>query len=143
MHCVKQDIDMKYVKLVHALRESAARIKDGAKYEWGHVGRCNCGHLIQSVCGLNDHEIYSAFHGEVTEWSEHANEYCNVTGKPLELVLSNLEEIGFSRNDVLHLENLSDKKVLDSLPKYRRHLRKNDAADVALYMETMAELLEK
>jgi hypothetical protein len=130
-------------KLASAFWESADRIKKGSKYEWGHVGRCNCGHLVQTVCDLSDHEIYNTFGRELTEWSEHANDYCEVTGKPLEMVFDQLSELGFSRRDVLNLERLSDKRVLSALPNGRRFLHRNEREDVVLYMETMASLIEK
>ena len=36
-------------RLIDALRATARRLEDGARYEWGHMGRCNCGHLAQTL----------------------------------------------------------------------------------------------
>lgn len=44
--------------------------------------------------------------------------------------------------DVIHLENLTDKQVLNRLPDERRHLRHNCREDVTLYLTMIAEMLE-
>jgi hypothetical protein len=59
-------------ELPMALRAGAKTIETGAKYEWGHVGRCNCGHLVQQLTGKNDREIFSSFDGQLCEWTESA-----------------------------------------------------------------------
>jgi hypothetical protein len=129
--------------LVNALRQSADRLRTGAPYEWGHVGRCNCGHLVQSVCELTDREIFRSFGRELDEWSEHAHDYCELTGLPVEGIFASLHEVGFSRDDVRLLEWLEDPAVLSRLPEGRRHLRRNDRDDVVLYMDTLAGVLEE
>jgi hypothetical protein len=129
--------------LVTALRQSADRLRQGGSYEWGHVGRCNCGHLVQSVCELTDREIFQSFGRELDEWSEHAHDYCQLTGLPVDGIFASLHEVGFSRDDVRLLEWLEDPAVLSRLPDGRRHLRRNDREDVVLYMDTMAGMLEE
>lgn len=130
-------------RLVSALRQSADRLRTGDAYEWGHVGRCNCGHLVQSVCELTDREISSSFGPQVDEWSEHARDYCELTGLPLDGIFASLANIGFGHEDVRKLEWLEDKEVLERLPEGRSYLRRNDRDDVVLYMDTMADLLEE
>jgi hypothetical protein len=44
-------------ELINALRETADRLEQGAHYEWGHMGRCNCGHLVQTLTWMSDYEI--------------------------------------------------------------------------------------
>jgi len=52
--------------------------------------------------------------------------------------------VGFSRRDVIHLENLSDKRVLQRLSNGSpRYLQRNNREHVTLYMRTMANLLEE
>ena len=130
-------------KLVAALRKSAHGIKSGERYEWGHVGRCNCGHLVQHVSQKSSSDIIKSFGPELDEWTELANDYCGTTGLPLEMLFDDLESVGFYPEDVRKLEYLNDEAVLARLPKERRHLRHNQREDVALYMETMAEMLEE
>src|SRR5689334_8057112 len=33
--------------LVIALRLTAERLDGGSTYQWGHLGMCNCGHLVE------------------------------------------------------------------------------------------------
>ena len=126
--------------LAEALRATADRIEAGARYEWGHVGRCNCGHLVQTLTELNDSEIYRIFGQELTEWSEHARGFCETGAGEVEQLFATLHEQGMDRDAILHLEYLSDPRVLRKLPAERRDLRRNQRADVALYMRTLAEV---
>ena len=130
-------------RLVLALRESADRLSTGSRYEWGHVGRCNCGHLAQSATGRSASQIIKTFGAQLDEWSEHANDYCGFTGFPVQVIFDDLADIGFYAEDVKNLEYLKDERVLRALPAEKRHLRHNCREDVALYMDTMASLLEE
>jgi hypothetical protein len=130
-------------ELINALRETAARLANGARYEWGHMGRCNCGHLVQTVTNMTDYEIVKTIDFELDEWTEHAQDYCEGTGHKVDDLFIILQNVGFSYQDVIHLENLSDQKVLDRLEGGRRYLRRNSVEDVTLYMSTMADLLEE
>ena len=130
-------------KLIKALRETAHRLSGGAKYEWGHMGRCNCGHLLQTVADMSAYEIVQTIDFALDEWTEYAQDYCPGTGQKVEDLFSTLQQVGFSRTDVIHLENLSDVRILDQLEGGRRYLRRNNVEDVTLYMKTMADMLEK
>jgi hypothetical protein len=129
--------------LVYALRETAARLENGARYEWGHMGRCNCGHLLQTITDMTDVEIVKSIDFELAEWSEYANDYCEGSGQKVEDLFASLRNVGFNHQDVIHLENLSDKKVLQRLGDNPTYLRRNNAAHVTLYMRTMADMLEE
>lgn len=128
--------------LIAALRETADRLDAGARYEWGHMGRCNCGHLVQTVTQLTDREIVRSIDHQLDEWTEHANDYCAGTGHKVEDLFAALDAIGFYADDVRHLEYLSDPRVLDRLPAASRHLRRNQAEDVCLYLRTLADTLD-
>lgn len=128
--------------LIDALRQTADRLDQGARYEWGHMGRCNCGHLVQTVTNLSDHEIVKSIDFELDEWTEHAKDYCAGTGHKVDDLFATLRNVGFTHQDVIHLENLSDRRVLARLGDGRRHLHRNSVPDVTLYMRTMADLLE-
>src|SRR3954471_1633378 len=103
-------------ELICALQTTARRLAEGAKYEWGHMGRCNCGHLLQTITGMSDYEIVKSIDFQLDEWTEHAQDYCERTGHKVEELFTTLAQVGFGRGDVIHLENLSDTRVLDYLP---------------------------
>jgi hypothetical protein len=132
------------LSLARALRETAQRLRDGARYEWGHVGRCNCGHLVQTLTELDDARILRSFRHDLTEWSELAQDYCSITGHEVDDLFRALFARGLTLDDVRHLEYLSDPAVLRRLPEDRRRdLRRNVRADVIAYMEAFAELIEE
>lgn len=130
-------------ELIDALRSTAQRLNEGAHYEWGHMGRCNCGHLIQTITHLSDREIVQAADHRLDEWTEHAKDYCDGTSHSLDTLFLTLQEMGFDYQDVIHLENLSDQHVLQRLDAERRYLRRNCREDVTLYMNTLASMLEE
>ena len=44
--------------LVDALRSTSKRLeRDDVEYQWGHMGQCNAGHLIQTLTGMSSFEI--------------------------------------------------------------------------------------
>lgn len=126
-------------EVIQALRSTAARIREGAHYEWGHAGSCNCGHLAQTVTQMSRAEIYRMVNGE---WSEHLNDYCPITGASLEDVAAQMIRFGFEPGELASLERLSDRRVLARIPG-RQHLRRNDAQDVVSYLEAWAGLMEQ
>lgn len=130
-------------ELIHSLIETVERLKDGARYEWGHMGRCNCGHLIQTVTDMSDYEIVRSIDFELDEWTEHAKLYCDGSGHKVDDIFHLLENIGFEYKDVVNLEYLSDPDVINALPVDRKYLQKNNVDDVILYMETLVDVLEK
>ena len=96
---------------------------------------------------MTDYEIAKSVDFELDEWTEYANDYCEGTGHKVEDLFSALLNVGFEREDVIHLENLSDRRVLQRVGERhgeeRRYLRRNDVDHVQLYMHTMADLLEE
>jgi hypothetical protein len=129
--------------IIRILRKTAQNLEDTDHYAWGHVGMCNCGHLIQSVTALSSQEIIRcAQQSYLDEWTEFANDYCPATGSLVDDLISALIREGFQLQDIHHLEYLSDKTVLNALPNGFRYLQRNNRYDVALYMRTWAALLE-
>ena len=129
--------------MVSLLRETAVRLDSGARYEWGHMGRCNCGHLVQTLTDLTDREIARSVDYQLDEWSEHAKDYCSETGSQVDDLFRALADIGFNHQDVMALEYLSDPRVLAALKPDRKKLRRNFAPDVSLYMRTLADILDR
>jgi hypothetical protein len=131
------------ILLIEALRETAARLRNGAAYSWGNHGACNCGNLTQVVTKLSKEEILAYAHTGIGEWTELAEDYCGVTNAPAGLLISKLQEIGLTPSDIHNLEYLEDKVVLQRLPGGFRWLKRNVREDVIVYFETYADLLEE
>ena len=129
-------------ELMTALRETANRLENGAFYAWGNHGGCNCGNLLQVVTQLSKEEILQYAHSGIGEWTELAEEYCGVTNAPVSLLLKKLQELGLTPTDIHNLEYLQDREVLNNLPNGFRWLKKNVRADVVVYFNTYANILE-
>ncbi|MBK8975514.1 MAG: hypothetical protein IPM29_06280 [Planctomycetes bacterium] len=126
--------------LSRALQITADRLAAGARYEWGHVGRCNCGHLVQTLTERSDVQILRAFGQELAEWSEHARARCAETSHDVEELFATLAAVGCDRRHVQGLEQLDHPDVLARLPAGERDLRRNERDDVVRYLRAFAEL---
>jgi hypothetical protein len=130
-------------QLIEKLREAAANIESGKDYNWGHIGKCNCGHLVQTLTEFTAKDIASIARANyVDEWTEFANDYCPINGVPIDKLTDILLSIGFELKDVHQLEYLSNPDVLKAIPGSPRKLEKGKPRDAALYMRTWAGLLE-
>ena len=107
------------------------------------MGQCNAGHLIQTLTGMSSFEIVESIDFQLDEWSEHATDYCSKTGCKVDDIFLTIEQHGMTHEDIVKLENLSDRKVLDNLTGGFRHLERNNRNDVIDYMNSFADLLEK
>lgn len=130
-------------KLIEKLRETAGNLESGANYSWGHVTRCNCGHLAQSILGRSSAEIHQAVRScGLDEWTEYANEYCPMSGAPVDEIIDALLAAGLELSDIHQLEYLSNRAVLNALPSGFCYLEKGNRHHSALYMRTWASVLE-
>ena len=130
--------------LIDALRQTSNRLLDDqVEYQWGHMGQCNAGHLIQTLTGLSSFEIVESIDFQLDEWSEHAIDYCSNTGCKVDDIFLTIEKHGMTHEDIVKLENLSDRKVLNNLDGGFRHLERNNRNHVIDYMNSFADLLEK
>ena len=129
------------IELMSALRKTAERVSTNVRYEWGHMAHCNCGHLVQTITNMSGREIACAVKQGLDEWTEHANDVCPMNGSVADL-FSALHHAGFSNQDIIHLEKLSDRKVLNKIGE-GTHLRKNDRNDLIAYLSTMADMMEE
>jgi len=130
--------------LIDALRQTSNRLLDDqVDYQWGHMGQCNAGHLIQTLTGLSSFEIVKSIDFQLDEWSEHAIDYCSNTGCKVDDIFLTIEKHGMTHEDIVKLENLSDRKVLNNLDGGFRHLERNNRNHVIDYMNSFADLLEK
>lgn len=131
------------IELISALRNTAARLRDGAHYAWGNHGACNCGNLLQTVTQLSKEEILQYAQTGIGEWTELAEDYCGITDAPVSLLVNKLANIGLTPVDIHNLEYLQDKAVLQNLPGGFRWLKRNVREDVIVYFETYAGMLEE
>ena len=141
-HTTNKDKSKRF--LIDALRQTSNRLLDDqVEYQWGHMGQCNAGHLIQTLTGLSSFEIVESIDFQLDEWSEHAIDYCSNTGCKVDDIFLTIEKHGMTHEDIVNLENLSDRKVLNNLDGGFRHLERNNRNDVIDYMNSFADLLEK
>jgi hypothetical protein len=130
--------------LIQAIRKTAKKLADSPQYQWGHMGSCNCGHLVQEVTHLSRTQIHEyAMRTRGGDWSEQAMDFCPTSGYLMDQVISIMLDAGMELADFKHLERLSDKEVLALLPEDTRHLRHNRREDVVKYMNAWADLLEE
>ena len=130
-------------ELIRALRENARRLENGADYAWGHHGACNCGNLLQVITRLSKEEIIRFGRTGVGEWTELAEDYCGVTNTRVDMLISELQNLGLTPTDIHNLEYLQDKSVLEKLPGGFRWLRRNVREDVVVYFQTFADIFEE
>ena len=130
-------------KLIHALKKTADDLKKGCKYEWGHMGRCNAGCVVQNLMGKTDKQVVEMVGFELDEWSEHAKDYCNQTNSGADKLFDSLKTFGLGYQDIMHIEYLSDPNVLSMMPEYGKRLKKNNPDDVGNYLLAFAKNLER
>ena len=129
--------------VVHTLRATAAKIESDTRYQWGHMGLCNCGFLAQEITKLTKTEIHTRAMQRHGDWTEQLNDYCPTSGLPMDQIIDELIAFGFSADDLRHLEKLSDGQILRSLPIHERNLHHNSKRDVVKYLRTWANLVEE
>ncbi len=127
-------------ELIGALRQTAERLSGDVSYQWGHMGMCNCGHLAQSITGLASAEIHQSALIREGDWEQQARDYCPTSGNLIDVVLAAIFQLGLTREDVRHLEKLSDPEVVRRIGRY---LRFNNRDDLVLYMRTWPDMLEE
>ncbi|MEM6456285.1 MAG: hypothetical protein AAF772_14415 [Acidobacteriota bacterium] len=130
--------------LIAALRHTARRLDDGAtRYRWTHMGACNCGHLAQTVTRLSAAEIHARALEKAGDWHQQVRDYCPTSGYPMDHVVGALLELGLTRDDLGHLERLSDARILRRLPDdVRRTIDPRSRDHAARYLRAWADQLE-
>ncbi len=131
------------LEVITAIRLAAGKLENSNNYQWGHMGVCNCGFLAQEVTKLSKQEIHRRAMMRHGDWSEQLNDYCSTSGLPMDETISELIAFGFDSDDLKHLEQLSDQKILLTLPFAERNLLFNIKEDVVKYMKTWANVLEE
>lgn len=127
--------------LIAALLVTAERIEAGSKYQWGHMGCCNCGHLAQTLTQHSRAQIHAAALERAGDWGEQSVEYCATSGYPLDHIITTMLDAGMSLEDLDQLERLSNPRVLARLPQERRWLTRHKREDALTYLRAWAALL--
>ena len=128
------------LKVIQALRETATQIATSGRYEWGHMGSCNCGHLAQNITSLTRSEIQQFALQKRGDWSEQVIDYCPTSGYPMDLIIGRMIEFGFTQSDLRQLENLSNPEILAKAGV--ASFNRNVMSDTVKYMNAWADLLE-
>ncbi|MCE2895469.1 MAG: hypothetical protein LW721_13605 [Flammeovirgaceae bacterium] len=130
------------IAVIDTLRATASKIESDTRYQWGHMGLCNCGFLAQEITKLSKSEIHTRAMQRHGDWTEQLNDYCPTSGLPMDQLIDELIAFGFTGDDLRHLEKLSDGQILRSLPIHERNLHYNIKKDVVKYLRTWANLVE-
>ncbi|MCS5489572.1 hypothetical protein [Algoriphagus limi] len=131
-------------ELIAAIERTAKKLKEGAAYQWGHMGACNCGNLAQELTPFSKAEIHRYAMERSGDWNDQILEFCPSSGYPLDLVIERMLDFGVTLEDLRHLERLSSPEVLAVMPLKRRNsLSHNKKDDVIYYLETWAKMLRE
>jgi hypothetical protein len=135
-------------RLIRALLVTAARLRDGARYQWGHHGQCNCGQLAQTVTQRSGKDIHAAALARGGEWRDRARDYCPTSAMPIDGIVRELLAVGLGPADLGDLEYLANDAVLRRIAEREsggeaRELRRNEREDVITYLEAWASLLRE
>ena len=133
-------MDIISLKIISALRKTAAELENGNRYEWGHMGSCNCGNLAQTITNFSRAEIQKYALEKRGDWTNQLLDYCPTSGYPMDLIIERMLDFGFSQLDLRNLEWLSDDKILAKINV--TFLNRNLKSDTILYFKTWADLLE-
>lgn len=106
---------MEKYKLIEAIRKTVDDLVNNNKlYNWMECASCNCGVLAQNICNLNQQELNKRTSTVPGIWKETV---CAFTGTPMESVFLKMFSVGCTKEDIIHLENLDDGRVLKKLGK--------------------------
>ncbi len=154
-------------RLVAALRQTATRLSNAAvEYRWSSFAHCNCGHLAQTLTGLEPAELQRRALQRPGDWAAQASEFprpdygdrpaldegvwtpdnvgaCGVTGLPLDTVLEAMVLAGLELLDIAYLERLADPEVRRRLGQSTRQFAHYRRENVIAYFAAWADLLEE
>lgn len=130
------------IEIINALRKTSDKLEKGNPFEWGHMGSCNCGNLAQTITHFTKEEIHRFAMQKHGDWADQLIDFCPTSGYPMDLIIQKMMDIGFSKDDLTHLEWLSDTSILDKIGSHVK-LHRNVKSDTILYMNTWADILEE
>ncbi len=129
--------------LIKAIRTTARNLQNGAEYQWGHMGKCNCGHLARELTPYSAAEIHEyAIRIKRGAWADQEADFCPQSKLPMDMLISSLLNAGLETKDFHHIEELSDPKVLATRPLGQKFFSRNNRQDVIEYLTIWADILE-
>lgn len=110
--------------LLGALKQAVVALeKDYIFYDWNKPHSCNCGLVIQALTGLTSGNVSSLFSAAKIDaflkpedrksWRDVCQVSCSITGEPIRRVFKKLKDLGMRPEDIVHLEFLSNKAILE------------------------------
>lgn len=116
-------METKREKLIPLLKSVISALEnDSIKYNWIKQCSCNCGVVAQAITGevhdemkekyLNKHLLWLAGRKIDQTWTNLVKEYCPITGEPIAEIFRKFYDVGITREEIVHLEYLDDKKIL-------------------------------
>lgn len=159
-------------QLILAIRQTAARLSQpDSTYRWSSFAHCNCGHLAQTISGLEPAEIQKRAMRKEGDWGSQARDSvfgrtpwfdygdrpaldegawepedegaCQVSGTGLDVLLAQMYALGLHPDDVERLERLSDPHVRRRLGTAKAPFAHYEKEHVIAYLMAWAELLEE
>lgn len=122
-------------QLINALVLAISSLENkSVHYDWQRPCSCNCGVIAQAITGETPDVLAKEYINPVANllansdrkrftkkdgglfhpsWSDMAKQYCSMTGAPTTLIFKQLHGAGLTKDDILHLEFLSDKKICE------------------------------
>jgi hypothetical protein len=129
-------------EVLNALTRTIERLQTTERYQWSHMGACNCGFLAQSLTQLSPAQIHAYALQKKGDWDEHVQDFCPTSGYPIDLIIDQMVQAGFTPEDLRCLERLSHPAVLATMPAERRQaLDYRKREDVIYYLECWRDLL--
>lgn len=130
-------------ELIAALQNTINKLERGVRYQWGHMGRCNCGLLVQELSKLSGKEIHEIGMEKPGDWATHSIEYCQTSRFRIDRLISTLISAGLQIDDLVHLERLDDPQIIRRLPAHQKYLRHNSRTDLICYLKSWLKVLEE
>lgn len=126
--------------LIETLRTTARRIRQSSGFSWTHMGRCICGFLAQTITHLAPAEIHALALQKAGDWEQQTHDFCPSSKYPIDYIIQCMLDLGLNRQDIAHLEKLSDVRILRYLGV--THLDYRSAGDAVSYLNAFADILE-
>tara|TARA_B100001758_G_C18114110_1_gene455211 strand:+ start:177 stop:674 length:498 start_codon:yes stop_codon:yes gene_type:complete len=130
--------------LVLVIQETISRLElEDCEYQWTNQGKCNCGHIIQTVTGKTSASIHKIALNSQGEWTDHAKNFCVSSGLHVDILIEELLKIGISLDQIPHLEYLSSPKITRYIPNKMLPLNHKSKEDFIFYLQTWKKVLKK
>jgi hypothetical protein len=144
--------------LIESLRIAANALeKDFIHYKWIHQHSCNCGVVVQAVLGIATTKVQQLFNeatratqfaydpknDDFLTWRGVCQRSCSVTGEPLSNVFKVLKESGLRPEDIVHLEYLNNKAILEISGIKKESKYFTQKTNLILYLKAWVKILEQ